>query len=146
MNFTSAWAMIPGLGSPHGADENGHSGQPWSTTLRRYQTPPTASASASAASSGRAARRRLLRRSHADATSTVSDNGAAVVFVPIARPAATSAGARTTAWRLLTATAHSAPHETSHASAAGSRLAPTLCEAITAGVAGIAAPAAERSG
>src|SRR5690349_14836355 len=131
--------MIGGVGSPHGADENGHSGQPWSTMLRRYHTPPTPTASASAATSGRTTRLRLRRSSQAATSRTAIDNGAAVVLVPIASPAATTAGARNTGSRAVAPTAHSAAHEASHASAAGSRLAPPLCEASTAGVATSAA-------
>src|SRR3954471_16761607 len=97
MNFTPAGEMIAGLASPQGADENGHSGQPWSTMFRRYQTPPTATARASAAPSARAAPRSLRRRIHAVTASTANDNGPVVVLLPIASAAATSAGARSTA-------------------------------------------------
>src|SRR3954454_19369828 len=81
-----------GTGSPHGVATIGQNGEPWSSRLRRYQPPPTSSPAAVASASGRTRARRCVRDDHNAAPSTTSAMGTTVVFVPIARAAASTAG------------------------------------------------------
>src|SRR3954470_9181439 len=85
-----------GTGSPHGVATIGQNGEPWSIRLRRYQPPPTTRPATVAIASGRAIGRSRLRNDHSAAASTTAAIGTTVVFVPIERAAASTAGASST--------------------------------------------------
>src|SRR4051812_8970644 len=104
-----------GTGSPHGVSTIGQNGEPWSSRLRRYQTPPIRTPAAAASASGRASGRRPALQDQSAAARTTVAIGTTVVLVPIERAAASTAGASSTG--RSRASTQSAAHATSHARA-----------------------------